>query len=85
MILTPLTARVTFPRVKSLARLLSLLNFTREAATKFLTGSLSKEVYVGQSGHCSKIRAEGTVHREESTIGTVGHIKKYKGESRITV
>lgn len=56
-------ARVTFPRVKSLERLLSLLNFSREALTKLLTGSLSKAEYVGQSGHSCASLAAGTVNR----------------------
>lgn len=80
LILTPLVARVTFPRVKSLERLLSLLNFSREALTRLLTGSLSKAAYDGQSGHCCISLAAGTVNRGESALGTGENIKNYKGE-----
>lgn len=80
-ILTPLVARVTFPRVKSLERLLSLLNFSREALTRLLTGSLSKAAYDGQSGHCSTSLDAGTVNRGESgALGTGDNVKNYKGE-----
>lgn len=54
-------ARVTFPRVKYLARLLSLLNFSSDAVTKLFTCSLSRLAYVGQSGHAWDSRAAGTV------------------------
>lgn len=57
---------MTFSTVKNLERLLSLLNLSREAVTKFLTGSLSKLVYVGQSGHCPTSIPAGTVCRGES-------------------
>lgn len=80
LILTPLVARLTFPRVKSLERLLSLLNFSREALTRLLTGSLSKAAYDGQSGHCCTSLAAGTVNRGESALGTGENIKNYKGE-----
>lgn len=80
LVLTPLVARVTFPRVKSLERLLSLLNFSREALTRLLTGSLSKAAYDGQSGHCPTSLAAGTVNRGESALGTGDNIKNYKGE-----
>lgn len=84
-VLTPLMARVTFPRVKSLERLLSLLNFSREALTKLLTGSLSKAEYVGQSGQSCTSLAAGTVNRGESALGTGENTKNYKGELHVTV
>lgn len=70
-ILTPLMARVTFPRVKYLVRLFSLLNFSREAVIKLFTRGFSKLVYVGQSGQTLCSLAAGTVKRDKINEGRV--------------
>lgn len=67
--LTPDLARLTLSREKCLDRPLSLLNFSSERVTAFLTSALFSLIKDGQSGQTAATLAAGTEQGEERGLG----------------